>query len=68
MGLFPDVKLKAVDVGMGKSKLMADMYLKAKFGLLGKILERLVIKPQVGGAVGNLFAGLESYDKMGKEI
>ena len=63
-----DVVLKAVPVGDDKSKLVADMSLKAKYGLLGRIMERLVIKPQLGGAVGNLFAGVESYDKTGMEV
>ena len=63
-----DVILKVKDVGNGKSRLVADMSLKAKYGLLGKIMERLVIKPQLGAAVGNLFAGVESYEKTGVEI
>ena len=63
-----DVILKVKDVGNGKSRLVADMSLKAKYGLLGKIMERLVIEPQLGAAVGNLFAGVESYEKTGVEI
>lgn len=63
-----DVDLKAVAVGKDQTKLVAEMSLKAKYGLLGKIMERLVIKPQLGGAVGNLFAGVESYDKTGVQV
>ena len=62
------VKLHAVPQGLNKSKLVAEMNMKAKFGLLGKIMERVVMKPQLGGAIGNLFAGIESYDKDGMEI
>ena len=61
-------KLQCVDAGDNKTKLIADMDLKAKYGLLGKIMERLVIKPQLGGAIGNLFAGVEEYNKTGKDI
>ena len=62
------VKLHAVPQGNYKSKLVAEMNMKAKFGLLGKIMERLVMKPQFGGVIGNLFAGVESYDRDGVEI
>lgn len=49
-------------MGKNKSKLTADMDLKEKYGIIGKTLERLVIKKQLGGAIGNLFAGVEAYD------
>ena len=62
------VELSAAPHGYSKSKLIAEMTLKAKFGFLGKIMERLVMKPQLGNAIGNLFAGVESYDKDGMEI
>ena len=61
-------ELSAEDAGNGKSKLVAKMDIKAKFGLIGKIMERLVMKPQLGGAVGNLLAGVEEYNKTGKDI
>lgn len=62
-------EIKVEKVGdANKSKLIADMTLKAKYGLLGKIMERLIIKPLLGGAVGNLFAGVEHYDKTGQQI
>lgn len=60
--------LTVEDAGNGQSKLLAHMDLKAKFGILGKIMERLVMKPQLGGAIGNLFAGVEEYSKTGKDI
>lgn len=63
-----DIKLKALKVSKSKSKLVAEMKMHAKYGLLGKIMEHLVIKKQLGGAVGNLFAGVEEYNKTGKEI
>lgn len=62
------VTLKIEKVSETKSKLIADMDLQAKYGILGKIMERLAIKPKLGGAIGNLFAGVESYDKTGIEI
>jgi len=62
-----DIVLKAEDAGSGKSKLVADMDLKGRYGLLGKVMEHLVIKPQLGGAIGYLFAGLGSYDENGVE-
>lgn len=63
-----EVVVKAEDAGNGKSTLIAEMVLMAKYGLLGKLMEHLVIKPQLGGAIGDLFAGLESYGKTGIEI
>ena len=51
-----------------QTTLIADMKLQAKFGLLGKLMERLVLKPQLGAAIGNLFAGLEKYDQTGVDI
>ena len=60
--------LKVEDAGNGKSKLYCFMDFKAKFAILGKIMERLVMKPQFGGAIGNLFAGVEEYSKTGKDI
>lgn len=60
--------LKVEDAGNGKSKLIANMDLKAKYGVLGKVMERLIMKPQFGGAIGNLFAGVEEYSKTGKDI
>lgn len=61
-------KFTVEDAGNGKSLLLGDMDLKAKYGLLGKIMERLVIKPQLGGALGNVFAGVEEYALTGREI
>jgi len=61
-------ELSVEKVEIRKSKLVADMNMKAKYGLLGKIMERLIIKPQFAAAIGNMFAGVESYDKTGVEI
>jgi len=63
-----DVKLEDSQVGEDTTKLIADMDIKAKYGILGKIMERLIIKLQLGGAVGNLFVGVEDCDKTGIEI
>lgn len=63
-----DVKLTALKLGKTKSKLVAEMDIHAKYGLLGKIMERLIIKKQLGSAVGNVFAGVEEYNKTGVEI
>ena len=60
--------LSVQDAGNDKSKLLVEMNIKAKYGLLGKIMERLVMKPQLGGTVGDLLGGVEAYDKTGKEI
>mmetsp|Transcript_11503 Transcript_11503/g.25593 ORF Transcript_11503/g.25593 Transcript_11503/m.25593 type:complete len:112 (+) Transcript_11503:356-691(+) len=62
------VELKAEQVGSSQTKLVAKMDLTAKYGILGKIMERLAMKPQLGVAVGDLFAGLEEYEKTGDEI
>ena len=56
------------DAGNGKSKLTAFMQVKAKFGLLGKMMEYLVMKPQFGSAIGNMFAGIEEYSKTGNDV
>ena len=61
-------KLAAKDLGNGKTKMVADMDLNMKFGLLGKIMERLVLKPKLGTAVGDLFAGIEYHEQTGKEV
>lgn len=61
-------KLTAEAYGRNKTKLSADMDLQAKYGLLGKIMERLVIKPKLGGALGDLFAGVEYHSKTGKDV
>lgn len=60
--------LAVEDAGAGKSRLMANMQVKAKFGILGKIMEYVVMKPQLGGALGDLFAGVEVYSKTGRDI
>jgi len=60
--------LSVEDAGHGKSKLLAHMNLKAKFGLLGELMERLVLKQQLGGAIGDLFAGVEEFSKTGNDI
>ena len=60
--------LAVEDAGAGKTKLVAKMQVKAKYGVLGKAMEYLVMKPQLGGAVGNLFAGVEEYSKTGRDI
>jgi hypothetical protein len=41
-----NVKLYVTEAGGGKSKLVAEMNLKAKYGFLENIMERLLIKPQ----------------------
>lgn len=60
--------LSVQDAGFNKSKLTVEMNIKAKYGLLGKIMERLVMKRQLGGTIGDLLGGVEVYDKTGKEI
>ena len=56
------------DAGGGKSLLMANMQVKAKYGLLGKMMEYMMMKPMLGGAIGDLFAGEEVYSKTGRDI
>lgn len=60
--------LKAESAGEGKTKLIGDMDMVAKYGPLGKLMEMFLFKPQFGKAVGNLFAGIEHYATTGKEI
>ena len=70
------VPLKGVDLklvvkpagGADKTKLIAEMDIQVKYGIFGKIMERLVMKPKFGTAIGDLFAGAEVYDKTGKNI
>jgi hypothetical protein len=63
------VRLTAKDGGHGTSKMSANMVLKAKYGLLRKIMERLTIKPQLGGAIGNVFTEIiEFHSQTGKEV
>jgi len=50
------------------SKMVMDMGMSAKFGLLGKLMERFVFKPKFGSAIGDLFAGVQVYDKTGIPI
>ena len=70
-----DMPMKAViaslsvePAGANKSKLKARMVVKAKYGPIGKMMEHLVMKPQLGGAIGDLFAGVEEYSKTGRDI
>lgn len=60
--------LSVESAGANKSKLNAKMQIKAKFGPIGKAMEYLVMKPQLGGAIGDLFAGVEEYSKTGRNI
>ena len=61
--------MSATPVDGGKKTLLAcHMAVKAKFGLLGKMMEYMVMKPQLGGAIGDLFDGVEYYNKTGKDI
>lgn len=60
--------LSATAVGEDKSKVVGEMDLVAKFGVLGWIMERLIMKPKLGAALGDLFAGIEQFSKTGKEI
>lgn len=62
------VTLCAQKEGEDRTKLVADMDMVAKFGAVGKIMEMVILKPQFGKAIGNLFAGIEDYAKTGKEI
>ena len=60
--------LSVESAGANKSKLKAKMQIKAKFGPIGKAMEYLVMKPQLGGAIGDLFAGVEECSKTGRNI
>ena len=64
--IFANLSVK--EAGFNRSKLVVEMDIKAKYGLLGKIMERLVMKPQLGGTIGDLLGGVEVYEKTGKEI
>lgn len=58
----------AEDAGEGQTKLLSEMDVVAKYGVIGRIMEKLVIKPQFAKAIGNLFAGIEEFAKTGKQI
>lgn len=60
--------LKARPDGDRKTKLVADFEMVAKYGLLGKLMEMFLLKPQFGKTVSNVFSGIEHYGKTGKEI
>lgn len=60
--------LKAESASDGKTKLIGNMDMAAKYGLIGKIMEMIAFKPQFGKAIGNLFAGIEHYAATGKEV
>ncbi|KAL3918068.1 MAG: hypothetical protein SGILL_004416 [Bacillariaceae sp.] len=60
--------LSVTPSGSDKSKLSIELNIKAKYGLLGKIMERLVMKRQLGGTIGDLLGGVEEYEKTGIEI
>ena len=60
--------LKAEDAGNGQTKLTSTMEVKAKYGIFGKLMEHFILKPQLGAAIDSVFAGIEEFDKTGKEI
>ena len=54
--------------GKSQTLLKARMTMKAKYGVVGKLMEYLVLRPQMGHAIGDVFAGVEEYHATGKEI
>lgn len=68
-GIAPSKRLLATKldvIGSDWTLLIGNMSLKNKYGFLGNIMERLIMKPQLVGAVDDLFAGVEEYYKTGK--
>lgn len=62
-----DVKLTAREEEGERTKLIAEMDIVPKYGVLGWILT-FFMKPQFGRGLGGFFAGIEHFAKTGEEV
>lgn len=56
------------EISPTRSRIIGNMDVDPKYGVLGQLMVRMVMKPKLGRALGDLFSGTEYYLRTGRDV
>ncbi|KAJ8904847.1 hypothetical protein NDN08_001361 [Rhodosorus marinus] len=56
------------EISPTRSRIIGNIHVDPKYGILGQLMARFAMKPKFGTALGDLFSGTEYYMRTGRDV